>query len=136
MTEQELMNLLTWDRVEKLWNSAFITSLVGALAGAYAGARAAQKIAERSKARDVRSLNYGPPMQPFVVAHIIFSSALSLKNQHIKPMFDAFQKAKEELEEFQKQRASGVLGDDAQFYFQADVSTFPTVVAPLEMLRD
>lgn len=133
MTEQELLNWFTWDRLEKLWNSAFITSLVGALAGAWAGARAAQKIAERSKAKDVALAELRSTNAAIMVSFSIFTSALSLKNQHVKPMYVAFQEKKAELADAEAKWAAG---QKAQLEFQADMRKFPTIVVPIEVLRD
>lgn len=133
MTEQELFSLFTWESLKTLSNSAFITSLVGALAGAWAGARAAQKIAERSKAKDVALSELRSTNAAIMVSFSIFTSVLSLKNQHVKPMREALQAEKRKLAEVEAKRAAG---DKAQLEFQADMRKFPTIVVPIEVLRE
>lgn len=133
MTEQELYSWFTWEGLKTLANSAFITSLVGALAGAWAGARAAQKIAERSKAKDVALAELRSTNAAIMVSFSIFTSILSLKNQHVKPMYAAFQTEKVKLAEVEAKRAAG---EKAQLEFQADMRKFPTIVVPIEVLRD
>lgn len=81
----------TWSTWEKVLESGFTLAALGTGFGAWAGAWAAQKIALKTKAiddirRELRDANAATGM-----AFAILNSALVMKKQHIKPMWDGFQ---------------------------------------------
>ena len=123
------------DYADKLLNSNFTVSLVGALAGAYAGAIAAQRIAERSRFRDetlreIRNVNAA-----IMAAFTICNTALSLKKQLVGPMYTRFERAKEDYLKFIEQRRTGQRQGNAPYAFEADLQTFMIPAMPIDTLK-
>jgi hypothetical protein len=126
---------LTWASLRDSLNSAFTTSLVGALAGAYAGARAAQVITERAKEREALVAQVRATNAAIMVSFTVCNAYLSLKRQYIKELYETFNAARGELDEFTRRRRLGEIAKDTPFEFRADLRTIQIPAVPLDVLR-
>lgn len=125
---------LAW--LGSLLNSNFSTALLGSLAGAFAGAVAAQRIVEKTKTREehlkeLRNIN-AAAMASFTTCN----TALALKRQHVKPLYDQFHKDKAALAAFMAARASGQIEGNVPFHFVSDLRTFLAPILPIDTLRN
>lgn len=64
------------------------------------------------------------------------NSALTLKKQLVKPMYDRFNKDKAKHAAYLAARAFGQRQGNAPYVFQVDCHTFPAPTIPMETLRD
>jgi hypothetical protein len=117
-------------------NSNLATAFIGGLTGAFGGALGAQRIVERSKRRDdlikeLRNINAA-----IMVTVSTCNAALTLKKQHVQPMYEQFEKEKAALSVFMDQRAKGQISGDAEYRFMADLKTYPAPTVPIETLKD
>ena len=120
---------LSWDNLRDFLNSNF----TAALAGAFAGALAAHHIADRSKRRDELLLELRSTNAAIMVAFIFCNSAIALKKQLVKDIYDRYQAKRKELAAFKERRARGeAVG---VFEVQADLRTVQMPVVPLDVLR-
>lgn len=90
-----LPDCLTWDAIKAAANSNFTTALLGSLAGAYGGAWAAQRIAEKTKRRDELRTEIGHCNAVIELAGGICSTCLNVKEQHILPLKQSYDRQKE-----------------------------------------
>lgn len=136
-TTSQFISTHTLDTVAigKLFNSNFITSLVGALAGAGAGALAAQRIVERGKHRDELLQEIRNTNAAIALAFSATNTFLALKNQHVKALKENFDKQRTQLDDYKQQRQTGVIAQNQAFYFQADLQTLSPQVVPIDTLR-
>jgi hypothetical protein len=117
-------------------NSGFSTALLGSLAGAFAGAIAAQRIVENSKLREELLKEFRNTNAATMTAATACNSALALKRQHVKPLYDQFHRDKAAVLEFNAHRASGQRQGNTPFHFTWDMRTFTAPVIPIESLQD
>lgn len=126
---------ISWEGVGSLLNSAFTTSLIGALAGAFAGARAAQNVAERTKQKD-QLLSQIRATNAAISASFVFCNLLiSLKRQHVKPLYETFVAKKAEHAEFHAKRKAGQIPEDQPFVFTADLRTLQMPLLPVQLIE-
>lgn len=111
-------------------------AVLGGLAGALGGALGAQHIVERSRRRDELLKELRNTNSATMIALTTCNTALSLKKQHVQPMFELFAQDKEALRKFKEQRATGQRQGNAVYHFTADLKTFPAPVVPIETLKD
>lgn len=130
-----LTELVTWEGVKSLFNSAFTSSLVGALAGAYAGATAAQRIAERAKERERLLAQIRGTNAAIMVSFGVCNAGLSLKKQQIKDLCDSYNLKRAALAEFFRKRKAGEIEKATPFEFQADLRSLQMPWVPMEALR-
>lgn len=126
---------ISWESAGNVLNSAFTTSLVGALAGAFFGARAAQNTAERSKQKD-QLLSQIRATNAAISASFVFCNILiSLKRQHVKPIYETFVAKRAELAEVHEKRRLGQLSADQPFVFTADLRTLQMPLLPIQLIE-
>lgn len=106
-----------WD----IWISLLSSNAFTAIAGSFAGAYGAFVIAERQKERqeilsEIRATNAA-----IAVAVGITQTLLSLKEQNIKPVLDAFERQLEAYSEFLKARELGEIEADERLPLLADM---------------
>ena len=127
---------LSLDQVVVVLNSAFTTSLLGALAGAGAGALAAQSIIERSKEKEALLSQIKSTNAATMICFLTFNAGVELKKQHVQPMYEKFEKAKQALQIFNEHSAAGTPQNNTEFVLQADMRTFSFPSVPIETLKD
>ena len=115
----------------KFLNAPFVAGIFGAipgaLFGAWAGARAARKIAERSKLKSELSEELKNTNKAIVIAFSICNKVIGLKGQHVRPLKEEFDAAREALEEAVKR--------GGRFEFIADLRTLTTDLLPAPALE-
>lgn len=127
---------LNWDIAKAFLNSGFMTSLIGALAGASAGALAAQKIASRSKDQEeilaqIRSTNVA-----ITLCVGVCNVFLGLKRQHIKDLYENFQRKRQEARDLLEKVEAGEIQNPEPFEFKADFRTLQMPKVPNDVLRN
>ncbi len=130
-----LPSWLSWDSLGVVFNSAFMTSLVGALAGAFAGARAAQRIAERTKESDNLLGQLRATNAAMTVAYTICNSFIQLKKQHIQALHAGFNTQLAALQEFHRKRNAKEIPPEQPFEFLADLRSVQLPLMPIEVLQ-
>jgi hypothetical protein len=131
----DISELITWDTLVTISNSAFTTSLVGALAGAYAGAYAAQKIAERSKERTEFQSQIRNTNTAITLSLMVCSAALSLKKQVTKDLCETYFEEKAALESLIQKREHKEIPLDVQFEVRTNLISIPSPVVLINELR-
>jgi hypothetical protein len=117
-------------------NANFTIAFVGGLTGAFGGALGAQRIVERTRQkedwlRELRNTNAAT-----MVAFSACNAALATKRQHTEPLRSKFIEAKEALNRFHAERASGQRQGNAKYEVELDLKVFPAPVVPIETLKD
>lgn len=141
MTEAQITSAIAsfWptfaEYADKMLNSNFTVSLVGALAGAYAGAIAAQRIVEHSKAREEALQEMRNVNAAIMAAFTICNTTLGLKKQLVGPMFTRFVTAKKEFLSFVEQRSTGQRQGNTPYTLEADFQTFMIPALPIDTLK-
>lgn len=125
-----------FDWVLEALKSNFSIALVSGFAGGYAGAAAAQHVIEKTKRREELTKEIRNTNAATMVAFSICNACLALKKQHVKPLYEQFQKDKRALEQHLEQRASGQVQGNAPYNFIADFNTFAAIEVPLESLKE
>ncbi len=120
---------------DKVLNSNFTVSLVGALAGAFAGAIAAQRIAERSKSREEALRELRNVNAAIMAAFTICNTTLGLKKQLVAPMYSRFEAAKKEFLSIVEQRRTGQIQGNTPHRFEVDFQSFMIPALPVESLK-
>lgn len=128
--------LSVWACIWNALNSNLSVALIGGIAGAFAGALGAQHIAERSKKRDdivkeIRNTNAA-----IMVGFAACNSALALKSQHIKPLYDAFCQERDALDRLKKQSNQSPKTATKEYHFSADLRSFPAPIVSVDTLKD
>lgn len=131
-----MCDLFTWDSLASFLNSNFTSSLSGALAGALAGALMAQRIAENSKQRDILLQEIRCTNAAIVSAFTICNAALTFKEQVVKDVYETYNKAKGELQDFNRRRMEGRQLPDEIFIFEADFRVLHVPVVPVDVLQN
>lgn len=131
----DISELITWDTLVTISNSAFTTSLAGALAGAYAGAYAAQKIAERSKERTEFQSQIRNTNTAITLSLMVCNAALLLKKQVTKDLCETYFEKKAELESLMQKRERKEIPDDVLFEVRTNLITISSFVVPINELR-
>lgn len=116
-------------------NSNIVIAFVGGFTGAIGGALGAQRIVERSRKREERLKELRYTNAAIMVAHTICNAALAIKKQHVRPMREAFQKLREDLEAFKKKWHANQIAPDVEFRLQMDMRTYPAPILPVETLK-
>ncbi|HEX2541149.1 MAG TPA: hypothetical protein VHM00_08710 [Caldimonas sp.] len=124
-----------WAAASTFLNSNLVIAFVGGLTGAVGGALGAQRIVESSKKREERLRELRYTNAAIMVSFSICNAALAIKKQFVQPMWDAFQRSKRDLQDFQTQRQAGQVAPATEFHLQMDMNTFPAPVVPLESLK-
>jgi len=119
--------IIAWTAVVSFANSQLAASLFTAAFGALAGALTAKRIAERTKLRDevmkeIRSVNVAIDL-----AALTANMFLSLKEQHVKRMKEAYDAKRAEFELR--------LLDRGRFELPADFEGLAPVSAPVDVLQ-
>ncbi len=108
--------------------SAFLGAIPAACLGALAGAYTAWRIADRSKIKaelieEIKNTN-----KAIQIAAHICNSVLNLKNQHVRPLKNEFDRIRLSLIERRQQNNSGI------FEFMADFQTLTPISFPAQTL--
>lgn len=124
-----------WPSIKEFLNSVFFTAIAGSLAGAFAGAYGAQRIAEKAKFREqllkeIRGINTA-----IMLAFGICNSLLVIKKQHIKPLKENFEAQRAALLDHKQKRDSGLISQDIEFHFTADLQTLSLPPLPVDILQ-
>ena len=130
--EKEIISVVdTLKSLEGFVNSTFVTSLFGAFAGAYGGQFIVEKIKNRETLlTEIRNTN-AAVLMTFDICH----SYILLKQQHVGPLKETFDKQREDLNTFQAGVKSGQIPDNEIFQFEADLKTCETMFVPIEVLQ-
>jgi hypothetical protein len=116
-------------------NSSFVIATVGGFAGAFGGALGAQHIAERNRRGDLVIAELNATNSAIMLSMMVCNTALGLKKQIVRPLYQSFLKQKseyiEKLGRFEIDPKS-VSG----FNFTADLTTFSPPIVPIEALTD
>ena len=117
-------------------NSNLSIAFVGGLTGAFGGALGAQRIVERARQREdwVRELRNTNAAT--MVAFSVCNSALATRKQHVEPLRNGFNKARDDLLKFKAERATGQRQGNAEYHVPLDLKVFPAPVVPMETLKD
>jgi len=117
------------------FGSDFAIAFISACAGAIAGALGAQRIADRSKRRDELLKELRSTNAAMTVAFSIANTALTLKKQHVQPMYDMFVNDKARFTALTVQQVPGgsIAGGAPQFLLDLRRLAFPEF--PMESLR-
>ena len=123
------------DYVVKVLNSNFAIALVGGFVGAVGGALGAQHIAERRRRSDLLIAELNSVNSAVMLSMMVCNTALGLKKQLVKPLYENFKTAKVEylkqLEKFSQDPKS-----IAGYNFTADLTTFASPIIPIEALTN
>lgn len=125
-----------WQDIKDFFNSIFFTAIAGSLAGAFAGAYGGQRIVERGKNREELLKEMRNTNAATMLAFSICNSLLAMKSQHIKALKENFDRQKAELLDHQSKRASGQIGKEVIFEFQADFQTLSIPSLPIVILQN
>lgn len=131
--QQYFFSATSW--IENLFKTASFDTLIVAAIGAFAGAIGAQFIAERGRKKkeiltDIRSIN-----SAMMAATTIFNSSVSLKQKHIKPIQDNYDKQLKNFHLYLETIKGNNYDASPIFEFTADFQTIVTLTCPIEMLQ-
>lgn len=112
---------ILWPSVRDFFNSTFFTAILGSFAGAVGGAYAAQRIVARNKERDELLTEIRNTSAATVAAFAVCNSFVTIKQQHIRPLKDTFERQKAELQSFLTERRLGQIPPNLPFSFTADL---------------
>jgi hypothetical protein len=122
------------DVATRFLNSNFTVAAIGALAGAYAGARDAQHIAERNKRKEMLVAELNATNSAIMLSFTVCNSALGLKKQIVRPLYDGFMRDKAAyIEHIEKARSDPKAG---RFAYTANLISFLAPLVPIDVLRD
>jgi hypothetical protein len=124
-----------WPSVRDFFNSTFFTAIAGSFAGAVGGAYAAQRIVARNRERDELLTEIRNTSAATVVAFDVCNLFVTMKQQHVKPLKDAFERQKTELHTFLTKRNLRQIPPDTAFPFTADLRTLFLPPFPVDTLQ-
>jgi hypothetical protein len=110
-----------------LMNSQFISSVIGALAGAFAGAYAAHKIGTSAKRRELLEAQLRSTNVAISSAFLTCNSALGLKGQHVKSLYDNHISERSRFEAALKNPPA-----NGQIHFAMDLKTLHMPFVPFD----
>lgn len=124
-----------WQDVKEFFNSVFFTAIVGAFAASFAGAYGAQRLAERNRYRDQLLKEIRDTNAAIMVSFGICNALLAVKQQHIKPLKDNYERERKSLADFREKRRAGHIARDTEFRFTADFQTLSLPPLPITILQ-
>lgn len=129
------LDKLSLDVISSSLNSQFASSLIGALAGAFAGAWAAKKIADRGKLQEQLLAQIRNTNAAIIVSFSICNTALALKSQYTKKMYDEFMSKRAELSDLREKQKNSTAAQGAEFELRADFRRLQMPYVPIDILR-
>lgn len=119
--------------MSNLLNSPFGSAFISSLAGAFAGALAAYLIARVAESRKDRLNSLRASNNAVVLATTCANMAMSVKEQHIRPLVQKFA-ASQELVEAAHEAA--LIGEGpVKLHIEADLTSITPLVLPLDALK-
>lgn len=109
----------------KLFNSQFMSSVIGALAGAFAGAYAAHKIATSAKRREFLEAQIRSTNVAISSVFLTCNYALGLKGQHVLPLYTSYISEKKRFENSINNHQA-----DGSIHFSMDLKTLHMPFVP------
>jgi hypothetical protein len=119
MSWQDLSSIV-WENLYTIFNSAFMTSLIGAMSGALAGAYMAQRIADKANESERLLKQIRATNAAITMAFTICNSFIQLKRQHVKPLYTQFNEEAAAHQAFLRKHCLGEISPDKPFSFSLD----------------
>jgi hypothetical protein len=137
MLERLLADL--WTTLNTFWNSNFgtavISAFIGSLAGAWGGALAAERIAEKRRVREQLLKEINQTNAAIELSHTICSSYLNLKEQHVRGVWEDYQRKREQVHDLHERQRHGAMAPRTVPTIQLDQRTLDVVRAKIEHLE-
>jgi hypothetical protein len=125
MLERLLADL--WTTLNTFWNSNFgtavISAFIGSLAGAWGGALAAERIAEKRRVREQLLKEINQTNAAIELSHTICSSYLNLKEQHVRGVWEDYQRKREQVHDLRERQRHGAMAPRTVPTIQLDQRT-------------
>jgi hypothetical protein len=126
---------LVWLPLAPLFESAFLSSVVGALGGAYFGARAAQELAARKQDKDELKKHIRATSYAITLATALVGFFVGTKKQQVMGITQRYKELHDSYNNFMAGKADGSIPANTQLHLQLDMSVLSTASAPVEVLR-
>lgn len=123
-----------WEIIRGIFNSSFFSAFISALAGAGFGVLGAQNLAERTtRTRELlESLRKANAI--IVLAATIANQALTLKKQHVNPLYGRYMKDRKDVSDAYEKFQKGQLW--VQPRFEAELTKSAPLTLPIDALTN